>query len=142
MAYTSEDFAGEAKTQFPDGSFEWAFNLNARLRQMLKKAPFQVNEGQSIKFPAKIGLVWAVGAIADAAAFPTPADPVVKQFEIAPEVFAGAIRVGGKAKAVLRSKKSTFEDGGVWESRVPDKAAQMAKYINRVFFGANRTRLG
>lgn len=140
MAYAAEDIADELKTMYPTGSWRPMFNLNAKLRMMLRKCPYQMDEGQNVKFPAKLGLDWSVAAIADFGAFPVPADPVRKQFSFTPEVFAGSIRLGGKAKAVGRSQKSTFHDGGVWQDRIEEKALQMAKYIQRTLFGANRTR--
>lgn len=140
MAGALEDLSDELKNKYPTGTWRTMINLEAPYRAKLKKAPYKQQNG-IVKVPARLSAAWNVSVIADSADMPAIQDPTRKQFEIVPELFVGDFRIGLKSKASADDGTSTFHMGGMLGDRVEETAEYTAKYINKVYSGANRTRL-
>lgn len=141
MAGEFDNVTNEIKEDYPKGFFQDYVNLEAPYRASLKAVPFK-GKGGFMVFPARIAGSWSVSVIADGAAFPSPLDPTRDQFRVTPELFAGTIEVGLKTKAAVGSEEYAWHEGGVLQDRIDQKAKEIAKYMNIIYAGANRTRLG
>lgn len=133
--------ANELKTQYPPGTWDDMWQVEAKYRAKLKRAPYKASTGYTIKFPARLAGSWSVGAIADGGDFPTSDDPTRDQFTVNPVIFAGSFEISLMTKEVADNGQSTFEARGVMADRVESTARELTKYVERIYVGANRTRL-
>lgn len=134
--------ANELKTQYPTGVWDDMWQVEAKYRARLKRSQYKASTGYTIKFPARIGGSWSVGVIADAAAFPVSDDPTRDQFTVNPFLAAGSFEISLMTKEVADNGQSTFESRGIMADRVESTARELTKYVERLYVGANRTRLG
>ena len=140
MAGLFTDLSEEIKRVYPKGSWDNMFNTMAPYRAMLRKCPYKPTKG-SVYMPARLAGMWSIGVHADGADFPAAKDPTRKQFTLTPELFSGAFTLGLVAKETAVDQESTYVDGGVLADRVEETSEELAKYINKIYSGANRTRL-
>ncbi len=136
-----EDLSDELKNAYPSGTFEDPVNKEAPYRVSLNRVELVMRDGIA-KFPLGVASAWNVGSIADLGAMPTPIDPTRVQGEVTPELFVGAFQIGIKTKVVGKNKVGTFNTGGIMADRVEGTTADLGKYINKVYAGSNRGRLG
>jgi hypothetical protein len=136
-----EDITNELKNAYPSGTFEDPVNKEAPYRVSLNRLELVMRDGIA-KFPMGVASAWNVGSIADLGAMPSPIDPTRVQGEVTPELFVGSMQIGIKSKVVGKNKVGTFNTGGIMADRVEGTVADLGKYINRVYAGSNRGRLG
>jgi hypothetical protein len=136
-----EDLSAELKNAYPAGTFEDPVNKEAPYRVSLNRVELVMRDGIA-KFPLGVASAWNVGAIADIGTMPTPIDPTRRQGEVSPELFVGAFQIGVKTKVVGKNKVGTFNTGGIMADRVEGTVADLGKYINIVYAGSNKGRLG
>lgn len=134
------DVSTEIKENYPTGTFDETVNREAPYRAALKKVPLKLHEGLAV-FPMRLNPSWNVGIIDDGVAFPASKDPSRIKPSVKPEMFVGSFVIGLKAKDTLGSGKATFNDGGILADRIENTAADVAKYMNKVYAGSNRGRL-
>jgi hypothetical protein len=130
-----EDITTELKNAYPPGTFEEPVNKMSKYRRDIQRVDLVMNEGIA-KFPLGIASSWNVGMIPDIGEFPTPEDPVRVQGEVTPELFVGSFSIGVKTKVAAKSKKGTFNQGGIMADRVENTVAELGKYINKVYAGS------
>jgi hypothetical protein len=135
------DIATEIKTTYPTGTFPDAVNKVAKFRKSLNKVQLKMKDGIA-NFPLNGDAAWNVGIIEDNEAFPTPQDPLRIQGTVKPETWAVSMQLGLKATRTLSNEKGSFHSGGIVASRVEDSIADLGKFINLVYAGTNRGRLG
>jgi hypothetical protein len=130
-----EDITTELKNAYPPGTFEEPVNKMSKYRRDIQRVDLVMNEGIA-RFPLGIASSWNVGMIPDIGEFPTPVDPVRVQGEVTPELFVGSFSIGVKTKVAAKSKKGTFNQGGIMADRVENTVAELGKYINKVYAGS------
>ena len=136
-----EDLTNELKSAYPSGTFEDPVNKEAPYRVSLNRVDLVMRDGIA-KFPLGVASAWNVGSIADIGDMPTPIDPIRVQGTVTPELFVGSMQIGVKTKVVGKNKIGTFNTGGIMADRVEGTISDLGKYINRVYAGSNRGRLG
>lgn len=141
MAGGIGDVTDLLKNVYPRGKWEPMWNVNAPHRAMLKKTDRRPTKG-IVYMPAKMSGMWNVGITADNADMPAAADPTRKQFQLQPVTFTAAIQVGMQAKEILKGSETQFHNDSLLQDYIEEQAENLAKYINIVYSGANRTRLG
>jgi hypothetical protein len=142
MAGALSDIGTEIKETYPKGTWRDMVNKEAPYAAALKKrTDMKVNEGL-ITWPLRTKAQWNIGIIDDNEAFPTAKDPTRLKAQMRPEIFAGSIKLGFKAKAVGKSEKSSFHEGGVTADRIEGTAEDIVKYKNKVYAGSVVGRLG
>ena len=112
-----EDITTELKNAYPPGTFEEPVNKMSKYRRDIQRVDLVMNEGIA-KFPLGIASSWNVGLIPDIGDFPVPEDPIRVQGEVTPELFVGSFSIGVKTKVAAKSKKGTFNQGGILADRV------------------------
>jgi hypothetical protein len=141
MAGELSNIGTEIKETYPKGTWKDMVNKEAPYRAALKKrTDMKVNEGL-ITWPLRTKAQWNIGIIDDNEAFPTAKDPVRLKAQMRPEIFAGSIKIGFKGRAVGKSDKSTFHEGGTTADRIEGTAEDITKYINKVYAGSVVGRL-
>lgn len=136
-----EDLTNELKNAYPTGTFEDPVNKEAPYRVSLNNVDLVMRDGIA-KFPLGVASAWNVGSIADIGTMPAPIDPTRVQGTVTPELFVGSMQIGVKTKVVGKNKIGTFNTGGIMADRVEGTISDLGKYINRVYAGSNRGRLG
>lgn len=141
MSGELSNIGNEIKETYPKGVWKDMVNKEAPYRAALKKrTDMRVNEGL-ITWPLRTKAQWNVGIIDDNAAFPTPKDPGRLKAQMRPEIFAGSIGIGFKGRAVGKSDKSTFHEGGTTADRIEGTAEDVVKVINKTYAGSVVGRL-
>jgi hypothetical protein len=142
MAGEIENLGNELKDLYPPGTWRDMVQKEAPYRAKLKKdTEKKVDEGGNVVWPLRTKAQWNVGIINDNDAFPTAKDPGRLKASMKPELFAGTIQIGVKARFAARSGKSTWSEGGILSDRIEGTAEDLAKYINRVYAGSVIGRL-
>lgn len=132
----------EMKEAYPTGTFPDAVNKEAKFRASLNRVDLKMGPEGIARFPLRFAAAQNIGAIDDFDAYPTTGDPTRIQGYCRPEQFVGTFSIGGKAKVLAASGKSTYNEGGIQADRVEGTVADLAKYINIVYAGTNRGRIG
>jgi hypothetical protein len=135
------DITGEIKETYPTGTFPDAVNKVASFRRALRKVDLKMKDGTAV-FPLNGDAAWNVGIVEDNAAFPTPVDPLRIKGTVKPETWAVSMQLGLKSIHTLGSEKGSFHSGGIVSDRVESSIADLGKFINLVYAGTNRCRLG
>lgn len=135
------DVSEEIKNNYPTGTFPDAVNKVAKYRKSLRSVPLKMDSGIA-KIPLNGDAAWNVGIIEDNTAFPTPVDPVRVQGTVKPEIWAVSMQLGLKTVKTVDSSKGSFHEGGLVSDRVENSIADLGKFINLVYAGTNRGRLG
>lgn len=135
------DISAEAKNAYPSGTFPDAVNKEAPYRKSLNKVDLKMKDGIAI-FPLNLEAAWNVGITEDNVAFPTPIDPTRVQGTVKPETFTVSFQLGLKATKTLSNEKGSFHSGGILSDRIENSIADLGKWINIVYAGTNRGRLG
>lgn len=137
-----EDISTEIKDVYPTGTFDGMYNTEAPYRAKLKRNnDYGLSEG-IVKFPLKMNGMHSYKIVADNAAFARGKDPAVLKGELKPETFAATVQIGLKTRDAAKSGKSTFNSGGITADRMETTVAELAKYVNIVYAGSNRGRIG
>ncbi len=142
MAGELSSIGNEIKETYPKGTWKDMANKEAPYRAALKKrTDLKMNEGL-VTWPLRTKPSWSVAIIDDNASFATPKDPSRLKAQMRPEIFQGTVQIGLKGRAVGKSEKSTFHEGGTLADRIEGTAEDVIKVINRTYAGSVVGRLG
>jgi hypothetical protein len=136
-----DDVGDFLKQVYPKGKWEPFWNVNAPYRAMLKKTDRKPTRG-IVYMPAKLSGLWNIGITADNADLPPVADPTRKQFQLKPVTFTATIQVGEQADTILKGSDTQFHDQSLTQDYIEESAENLQKYVNIIYSGADRTRLG
>lgn len=135
------DIASEVKNAYPSGTFPDAVNKEAPYRKSLNKVNLKMRDGIAV-FPLNLEAAWNVGIIEDNTDFTAPIDPTRPTGTVKPEIFAGSFQLGLKSLKTLKDEKGSFQSGGILSNRIETSIADLGKWINIVYAGTVRGRLG